>query len=303
VGDDGESDRFVATSSAGLHRTAYLLVGDWARAEDLVQIDAAGRSVWTLPGMLLQVAASGRLACWLSPDGHTLSAHDTATGRTVGTLALPRGGYVAGFWRGEVLVARPTGANSPNPNALTVWDPASGHTSSTWGASQAVHATGVSPDGRYPIVVQTVLTAGNTTTFRACLVELDPTARPASHATFCLPTALSQGGGTSTESPDHRWLVWVHDGKGYRIDLRAAFTPGAAPRPVAACAGAISGTEMMPVWEDAADYLMIQPATPARPARTVLRCRIGATIGTTVRDPRLPTTDLGTLLALAQPES
>src|SRR5205807_4605938 len=29
---------FVAARSAALHRTAYLLVGDWALAEDLVQI-------------------------------------------------------------------------------------------------------------------------------------------------------------------------------------------------------------------------------------------------------------------------
>src|SRR5205807_3846529 len=42
VGRDpaAESDfrDFVAVRSAALHRTAYLLVGDWALAEDLVQI-------------------------------------------------------------------------------------------------------------------------------------------------------------------------------------------------------------------------------------------------------------------------
>jgi RNA polymerase sigma-70 factor (sigma-E family) len=41
VGSDPASERefrdFVAGRSAALHRTAYLLVGDWALAEDLVQ--------------------------------------------------------------------------------------------------------------------------------------------------------------------------------------------------------------------------------------------------------------------------
>jgi len=34
---EGEFREFVAVRSAALHRTAYLLVGDWALAEDLVQ--------------------------------------------------------------------------------------------------------------------------------------------------------------------------------------------------------------------------------------------------------------------------
>jgi RNA polymerase sigma-70 factor (sigma-E family) len=36
--DESEFPDFVAARSAALHRTAYLLVGDWALAEDLVQV-------------------------------------------------------------------------------------------------------------------------------------------------------------------------------------------------------------------------------------------------------------------------
>lgn len=268
------------------------------RADTIALVGTDGRLRSSHAGSGLTVSADGQMAAWLTAGGGAGEAAGggwVVAGRVGGTalakLALPYGGELLGFWHDRVMVARYPTARHLNAT-VSLWDPARGGAlSGSWTVPSGPRLVGASPDGRYPVVASRASRSGP-----VCLVELDPSAGLAAHASAC-PSGLDE----PLVSPDGRWLTGLNSiGRADPVyDLAALFRHGGRAGPVGTgCVDRAGNADL--AWEDADTLVLVTPALAAGSTRlSAVRCRLGNGTAVPVHDPRLPAT---TEAAITLPE-
>jgi hypothetical protein len=268
--------------------------------DTIALVGTDGRLRSSHAGSGLTVSADGQMAAWLGEGegagaGGSTGGGWVVAGRVGGTalakLALPYGGELLGFWHDRVMVARyPT---SKHLNAtVSLWDPARGGAlSGSWTVPSGPRLVGASPDGRYPVVASRASRSGP-----VCLVELDPSAGLAVHASAC-PSGLDE----PLVSPDGRWLTGLNSiGRADPVyDLAALFRGGRAAPVGTGCVDRAGNADL--AWEDADTLVLVTPALAAGSTRlSAVRCRLGNGTAVPVHDPRLPATT-GAAITLPEP--